>query len=444
MGMFDRKRRDARSTSGTGGSKAATNAAAQELAAGMLQSLEDQNRNSGLWGATFRPTWFKDAEPTTRLALAREGLANLRDGLRMEPEWMVVTEDQDGILVRWWAGFVPLEVRLSFERSTAFGAAVAVDARLDTFEIPDPTAGGFLAARMNHERATRYGWNYDPRTKRLSARTSGIVLRPPAFAVGASVSWSALLESIHEMYGIGLLTVGTVLSDWMAGQTQWGTFSAPVHPARGDMRHNIPPTILSLGEQLRRMGSEATLAWPVQSPRHLFERFASTLTSEEQDRFRRGQADLRTLGARIDSDAGAPLRIPYPSYEPASVLHVGLEAQPYLGPGLLVVQETGFRVADDSVHLLISALVEAQARGDAGTNSHGWWYAAPGGSFSGFPCQPGEQLLGFATFIPQGRSRSVDPTEIVGAHVRRGWWLRTILGAPEAPPEPPIRLRSTT
>lgn len=408
------------------------------LARRMLSAARDEVEQTGLWGPTFRSSWFSEAPMTRRLGLSTEVLGDLQRDLQMESEWTVFDECPEGIRLRWWGGLAPLEIRASYERDTPFGAAVAVDARLDPFEAADPQVGAFAAMRLNHERATSYGWVYDPRTSRLFARTGGIILQPPAIAVGGSVSPKRLRQAIHELYAIGSVTVGVVLDELMEGNTQWAGLSTEVHPVRQEMRADIPDFLLQLGAQLHRMGEETSMAWGSRPARPLFERFRSGLLGEEQERFAQGDEALGLLGRDASREHPSVVRVPYPSYEPATALFVGNESQPYLGPGLIIVHETAYRVADDSVPLLISALVESESMGGSGTSSLGWWYGAPAGTVSGFPTQPGEQLLGFATFLPQGRSRDIDPAEVVGEHVRRGWWLRSILGLPQAPPAPSI------
>lgn len=408
------------------------------LAQMMLSADRDEVEQAGLWGPTFRSSWFSEAPITRRLGLSREVLGALQRDLQMESEWTVLDESADGIRLRWWGGPAPLEIRVSYERDTAFGAAVAVDARLDPFEVADPQVGAFAAMRLNHERATSYGWVYDPRTSRLFARAGGIMLQPPAIAVGGSVSPKRLRQTVHELYAIGLVTVGVILTEFMEGNPQWAGLSADVHPVRQEMRADMPDFLHQLGAQLHRMGEETAMAWGARPARPLFERFRSGLPGEEQERFVQGEQFLNSMGRDVTREHSSIVRVPYPSYEPATALYVGNESQPYLGPGLILVHETAYRVAEDSVPLLISALVASESIGGSGTSSLGWWYSAPAGSFSGFPAQPGEQLLGFATFLPQGRSRDVDPAEVVGEHVRRGWWLRNILGSPQAPPAPAI------
>lgn len=432
MGMFRGSRED------EGITDPAVKEQVRSLAQRMLSAVRDEVEQVGLWGPTFRASWFSGGAVTRRLGLTKEILGGLQRDLQMESAWTAFDDSDDGIRLRWWGGPVPLEIHVSYERDTVFGAAVAVDARLDSFEVADSQVGAFAAMRLNHERATSYGWVYDPRTSRLFARAGGIVLRPPAIAAGGSVSPKRLRQAIHELYAIGSVTVGAILADFMEGRPQWAALSAEAHPARQGIRADLPDFLTHLGAQLHRIGEETSMAWGSRPARPLFERFRAGLSGDEQKHFTQGDQSLDAMGRNASRELPSIVRVPYPSYEPATALFVGNESQPYLGPGLILVHETAYRVAEDSVPLLISALVASESMGGSGTSSLGWWYSAPAGSFSGFPAQPGEQLLGFATFLPQGRSRDVDPAEVVGEHVRRGWWLRSILGAPQAPPAPAI------
>lgn len=432
MGIFGGSRKQ------DGGSDPAFQEQLRVLTERMLGAARDEAEQTGLWSPTFRASWFSEGTTTRRLGLSKEVLGTLQRDLQMEREWTAFDESDDGLRLRWWGGPAPLEIQVSYERDTAFGAAVALDARLDPFEVADPQVGAFAAMRLNQERATSYGWVYDPRTSRLFARTGGIMLQPPAIAVGGSLSPKRLRQAVHELYAIGLVTVGVILTEFMEGNPQWAGLSADVHPLRQEMRADMPDFLLQLGAQLHRMGEETSMAWGSRPARPLFERFRSGLPGEEQERFVQGEQFLNSMGRDASREHSSIVRVPYPSYEPATALFVGNESQPYLGPGLILVHETAYRVAEDSVPLLISALVASESMGGSGASSLGWWYSAPAGSYSGFPAQPGEQLLGFATFLPQGRSRDVDPAEVVGEHVRRGWWLRSILGAPQAPPAPAI------
>ncbi len=410
------------------------------LAERMLRASRDEAEGSGLWAPTFSSSWFEDGAVTGDLGLATEVLSTLQRDLQMEPDWSIVDNTESGIRLRWWGGLVPLEIHASFARDTAFGPAIAVDARINPFEVSDPRVGGFMAMRLNRERATSYGWSYDPRTQLLFARAGGIMLQPPSFAVGGSQPLKRLRQSVHELYGIGSVTVGAILADFMEGKPQWATLISDIHPAKQKRRAEISSFLTQLGTQLHRWGKDPALAWSPRPVREIFDRFVSCLPSDQQERFAHGQEFLSSMGATGARERSNIMRLPYPSYEPATTLAISNESQPYLGPGLIVVHQTAYRIQDDSVPLLLSALVDGESLGGSGTSSLGWWFTVTPGSSTSFPAQEGEQLLGYATFLPQGRSSDVDLVEVVGEHVRRGWWLRRIFGAPQAPPAPALGL----